>query len=84
MKIGLEKGKCYEINDWVFQVDGIDSSTVWGFGAKSDRIIGFTFFIIKDMNVTREVHINEYIGYIDLARQNMAFEYRQRLDQYEE
>ena len=83
MKTSVEKGKCYEIGDWLVQIDRIDERFIWGFGADSDRVIGFLAFPI-DSQVTREVPINDYINYIDVARQNIAYEYKQRLSQYEE
>ena len=67
MKTTIEKGKCYEIGDWLLQIDRIDEHHIWGFGADSG-----------------EVPINDYINYIDVARQNIAAEFRERLSQYEE
>lgn len=78
MKTAVEKGKCYEIGDWLLQIDRIDECYIWGFGADSDRVIGFVSFPI-DSQITREVPINDYINYIDTARQNVAYEYEQRL-----
>lgn len=83
MKTAVEKGKCYEIGDWLLQIDRIDEHHIWGFGADSDRVIGFLALPI-DSKVTREVSINEYIKCIDDARQNVACEYKKRLSQYEE
>ena len=83
MKTAVEKGKCYEIGDWLLQIDRIDDRYIWGFGADSDRVIGFISLPI-DSQVTREVPINDYINYIDVTRQNIAAEFRERLSQYEE
>lgn len=83
MKTTIEKGKCYEIGYWLVQIDRIDERYIWGFGADSDREIGFISLPI-DSKVTREVPINEYINYIDVARQNIAYECKQRLSLYEE
>lgn len=33
MKTAVEKGKCYEIGDWLVQIDRIDEHHIWGFGA---------------------------------------------------
>lgn len=79
----IEKGKCYEIGDWLLQIDRIDEHHIWGFGADSDRVIGFISLPI-DSKVTREVSINEYIKCIDDARQNIAYEYKERIKKYEE
>lgn len=83
MKTAIEKGKCYEIGDWLVQIDKIDERYIWGFGTDSDRVIGFISLPI-DSKVTREVPINDYINYIDVTRQNIAAEFRERLSQYEE
>ena len=83
MKTSVEKGKCYEIGDWLVQIDRIDDRYIWCFGADSDRVIGFLALPINSQ-VTREVHINDYIKHIDVARQNIAYEFRERLSQYEE
>lgn len=83
MKTSVEKGKCYEIGDWLVQIDRIDERFIWCFGADSDRVIGHIALPI-DSQVTREVPINDYINYIDVARQNIAAEFRERLSQYEE
>lgn len=83
MKTAVEKGKCYEIGNWLVQIDRIDEYHIWGFGADSDRVIGHIALPI-DSQVTREVPINDYINYIDVARQNIAAEFRERLSQYEE
>ena len=83
MKTTVEKGKCYEIGDWLVQIDRIDERYIWGFGADSDRVIGFISLPI-DSKVTREVPINEYIKCIDDARQNIAYEYKERIKKYEE
>lgn len=83
MKTTVEKGKCYEIGDWILQIDKIDDRYIWCFGTDSDRMIGHIILPI-DSKVTREVPINEYINYIDVARQNIAAEFRERLSQYEE
>ena len=84
MKTSVEKGKCYEIGDWLVQIDRIDDRYIWCFGADSDRVIGFLAFPLKDLKVIREVPINDYIKHIDVARQNIAAEFRERLSQYEE
>lgn len=83
MKTTVENGKCYEIGDWLLQIDRIDERYMWGFGADSDRVIGFLALPI-DSKVTREVPINDYINYIDIARQNVTYECNHRLRQYEE
>lgn len=83
MKTSVEKGKCYEIGDWLVQIDRIDERFIWCFGADSDRVIGHIALPI-DSQVTREVPINDYINYIDVVRQNIAAEFRERLSQYEE
>ena len=83
MKTTIEKCKCYEIGDWLVQIDRIDERYIWGFGTDSDRVIGFISLPI-DSKVSREVPINDYINYIDVARQNIAAEFRERLRQYEE
>ena len=83
MKTSVEKGKCYEIGDWLVQIDRIDERYIWCFGADSDRVIGFLVLPI-DSRVSREGPINDYINYIDVARQNIAAEFRYRLSQYEE
>lgn len=83
MKTAVEKGKCYEIGDWLVQIDRIDERYIWGFGADSDRVIGHIALPI-DSKVIREVPINEYIKCIDDARQNVAYECNHRLRQYEE
>ena len=83
MKTAVEKGKCYEIGDWLVQIDRIDERYIGGFGADRDRVIGFISLPI-DSKVTREVPINDYINYIDVTRQNIAAEFRYRLSQYEE
>lgn len=83
MKTSVEKGKCYEIGDWLLQIDRIDEHHIWGFGADSDRVIGHITLPI-DSQITREVPINEYIKCIDDARQNVAYECNHRLRQYEE
>ena len=83
MKKKIEKGKCYEIGDWLLQIDRIDERYIWGFGADSDRVIGFISLPI-DSKVTCEVSINEYIKCIDDARQNIAYEYKERIKKYEE
>lgn len=79
----IEKGKCYEIGDWLLQIDRIDERYIWCFGADSDRVIGHIALPI-DSKVTREVPINEYIKCIDDARQNVTYECNHRLRQYEE
>lgn len=79
----IEKGKCYEIGDWLLQIDRIDERYMWGFGADSDRVIGHIALPI-DSKVTREVPINEYIKCIDDARQNVTYECNHRLRQYQE
>ena len=79
----IEKGKCYEIGDWLLQIDRIDERYIWGFGANSDRVIGFISLPINSQ-VTREVPINDYIICIDDARQNIAYEYKERIKKYEE
>ena len=83
MKTTIEKGKCYEIGDWLVQIDRIDERYIWGFGTDSDRVIGFISLPI-DSKVSREVPINDYINYMDVTRQNIAAEFRERLRQYEE
>ena len=79
----IEKGKCYEIGDWLLQIDRIDERYMWGFGANSDRVIGFISLPINSQ-VTREVPINDYINCIDDARQNIAYEYKERIKKYQE
>lgn len=79
----IEKGKCYEIGDWLLQIDRIDERYIWGFGANSDRVIGFISLPINSQ-VTREVPINDYINCIDDARQNIAYEYKERIKKYQE
>ena len=83
MKTSVERGKCYEIGDWLIQIDRIDERFIWGFGADSDRVIGHITLPI-DSKITREVPINEYIKCIDDARQNIAYEYKERIKKYEE
>ena len=83
MKTSVERGKCYEIGDWLVQIDRIDERYIWGFGADSDRVIGHIGLPI-DSKVTREVPINEYIKCIGDARQNIAYEYKERIKKYEE
>lgn len=83
MRTTIEKGRCYEIGDWLVQIDRIDERYIWGFGADSDRIIGHIALPI-DSQITREVPINDYINYIDVARQNIAYEYKERIKKYEE
>ena len=83
MKTAVERGKCYEIGDWLIQIDRIDERFIWGFGANSDRVIGFISLPINSQ-VTREVPINDYINCIDDARQNVTYECNHRLRQYEE
>lgn len=83
MRTTIEKGRCYEIGDWLVQIDRIDERYIWGFGVDSDRIIGHITLPI-DSQVIREVPINDYINYIDVARQNIAYEYKERIKQYQE